>query len=110
MRVLVVEDEVLILTLAASWLENLGCAVETAHNGNEALAKLSNGPRVDLLITDINMPGLSGHTVAERAAHIQPGLKVVLVSGAETDSHGLPLIRKPFVEADLRKVIRDLTG
>jgi len=56
------------------------------------------------------MPGLSGHTVAERAAHIQPGLKVVLVSGAETDSHGLPLIRKPFVEADLRKVIRDLTG
>jgi hypothetical protein len=41
------------------------------------------------------MPGLSGYEVAERAQRMRPGLKVILLSGAETDPRGLP-IRKPF--------------
>jgi two-component system, cell cycle response regulator CpdR len=83
MRVLVVEDEALILTLTASWLEDLGCEVETAHDGNEALVKPGNEPRIELLIADVNMPGLSGYELADRGAHMQPSLKVVLLSGAE---------------------------
>ena len=89
MRVLVVDDEALIVLLAASWLEELGCEVETALNGTEALAKLNDGePSVEVLITDVNMPGMSGYELAERATTVRPGLKVVLLSGAEDKPAG----------------------
>jgi CheY-like chemotaxis protein len=103
-RVLVVDDEYLVLLLTASMLEDLGCEVETALNGTEALAKLSSEPRVEVLISDVNMPGMSGYELAERATRIRPGLRVVLLSGADTDPHGLPFIRKPFVQDDLRRI------
>ena len=66
------------------------------------LAKLSSEPRVQVLISEVNMPGMSGYELAERATHIRPGLRVVLLSGAETHPHGLPFIRKPFVQDDLK--------
>jgi hypothetical protein len=65
MRVLFVDDEALIVLLAASWLEDLGCEVETAFN-------------------DVNMPGMSGHELAKRATDIRPGLNVVLLSGGRS--------------------------
>src|ERR1041384_6555475 len=105
MRVLVVEDEALILGLTASWLEDLGCEVETALNGDQAIAKLRGELGVDLLINDVNMPGMSGYELAERARRIRHGLKIILLSGAEIDPHGLPLIRKPFLQSDLRRVV-----
>jgi CheY-like chemotaxis protein len=58
MRVLFVDDEALIVLLATSWLEDMGCEVETAFNGSEALAKLGSDPYVEVLVTDVNMPGL----------------------------------------------------
>ena len=106
MRVLVVDDEALIVLLAESWLEDLGCQVETALNGTEALAKLNEGEfSVEVLITE-NMPDMSGYELAKRAAAVRPGLKIVLMSGAAGNSHGLTLIRKPFFRDDLRRVIR----
>ena len=96
MRVLVVDDEALIVLLAASWLEELGCEVETAVNGTEALAKLNDSePSVEVLITDVNMPGMSGYELAERATIVRPGLKVVLLSGAEVSHRGCPLFANP---------------
>ena len=106
MRVLFVDDEALIVLLASSWLEDLGCEVETAFNATQALAKLKSEPRFDVLVTDVNMPGMSGHELAKRATDIRPGLKVVLLSGAGADPHGLPLIRKPFFQDDLKRVIK----
>ncbi len=58
MRVLVVDDEVLVVLLTASWLEDLGCDVETALDGIEALAKLGSDQHIEVLITDVNMPGI----------------------------------------------------
>jgi CheY-like chemotaxis protein len=110
MRVLVVEDEALILGLTESWLEDLGCEVETALNGDQAVAKLRGELGVDLLITDVNMPGMSGYELAERARRIRHGLKIILLSGAEIDPHGLPLIRKPFLQSDLRRVVATTMG
>jgi CheY-like chemotaxis protein len=101
MRVLVVDDEALIVMLVAGWLQDLGCEVDTALNGTDALTKLNGKPHVEVLLTDVNMPGMSGHELAERAMHMRPGLKVVLLSGAATDAHGLPLIRKPLLRDDL---------
>jgi two-component system cell cycle response regulator CpdR len=77
MQVLVVDDEALIVMLVAGWLQDLGCEVETALNGTDALATLNGKPHVEMLITDVNMPGMSGHELAERAMHMRPGLKVV---------------------------------
>jgi CheY-like chemotaxis protein len=108
MRVLVVDDEALIVSLTASWLEDGGCEVETALNGTEALAKLRNDPRVEMLITDINMPGISGYQLADRAKEIRPEVMVILLSGGETDPHGWPLVRKPFLQSDLTRVMAAL--
>jgi len=107
MRVIVVDDEALIVLLAESWLEDLGCQVETALNGTEALAKLNDGEfSAEVLITDVNMPDMSGYELAKRATAVRPGLKIVLMSGAAGNPHGLSLIRKPFFRDDLRRVIR----
>ncbi len=110
MRVLVVDDEALIVLLTASWLEDLGCEVETALNGSEALIKLEGDQDIEMLITDVNMPGISGHLVADRAKEIRPDLKVVLLSGAEKDPHGWPLLRKPFQKSDLTRMMADVGG
>jgi CheY-like chemotaxis protein len=109
-RVLVVDDEFLIVSFVASMLEELGCEVEIASRGTEALAKLANDPRINVLITDVNMPDVSGYEGAVRAQQIRPGLKVILLSGAETEARRLPLIRKPFAQTDLTRVTEATMG
>ena len=64
--VLVVDDEPLILAMTAPMLEDLGREVVTAGNAPEALATLSADPRVEILITDINMPGMDGYKLAKK--------------------------------------------
>ncbi len=91
-------------------LEDLGCEVEMAHDGTEALAKLNRDARIEALITDVNMPGMSGHDLVGRARDTRPGLKVILLSGAESDSRGFPLIRKPILQSDLVRVMRATIG
>jgi CheY-like chemotaxis protein len=66
-HVLVVDDEPLILELTASMLEDLGCEVVTAGCGVDALAKLNADTRIEILITDIKMPGLDGYELADGA-------------------------------------------
>ena len=105
MRVLVVDDEALIVVL-----EDLGCEVETAFNGSQALTKLWNDRHIEVLITDVNMPGISGYQLAERAKEMRPELKVIMLSGAETDPLGWPLVRQPFLLSDLMRAISDVGG
>jgi two-component system cell cycle response regulator CpdR len=78
-------------------LEELGCDVLQAHSGNDALEKIADDPSIEILITDINMPGLSGTELAQRARSFRDQLHVILLSGRESDSHGYPLIRKPIL-------------
>jgi two-component system, cell cycle response regulator CpdR len=101
-KVLVVDDEPMALEVAAGMLEDLGCEVLTATSGNEALHRLDG---VSILISDINMPGLTGHELAERARRMHPGLQVVLMSGQHREGYGLPLLSKPLREADLARVL-----
>lgn len=103
--VLLVDDEPLVREVAAWMLEDLGCQVVTADGGTEALKKLSNDPRIEILITDINMPDMDGYALAEAAKRLRESLKVIVLSGRERDGRGFPLIRKPFVQDDFRRTM-----
>ena len=108
--VLVVDDDALVLEVIASMLDDLGCEVVTATSGAEALDLLSSNSRISILITDINMPGMDGHELAERATRIRPTLRVLQLSGRERRRGGFPMIRKPFTEDDLFRVMQQTTG
>ena len=108
--VLVVDDDPDVLEVVCEMLQDLGCEVLSANSGSDALEKLSGNERVSILITDINMPGMDGHELAERARRIRPELKVLQLSGREPRRGGLPMIRKPFTEEDLAHVMQQTTG
>src|SRR5262249_50371832 len=109
-RALVVDDDPLLLELIASMLAELGCDTVTARSGRDALGRLASVRSTDLFFADINMPGLWGVELAERARDFRPGLRVLLVSGRESDAPGFPLLRKPFSQSDLRRAMTDSTG
>jgi two-component system cell cycle response regulator CpdR len=96
--VLVVDDEPLVLAVAVGMLEDLGCEVIAASNGHEALEKLSAEPRVEALITDIEMPDIDGYELVDAATNVRDSLKVIMLSGRLGDGRGFPLIRKPFAK------------
>jgi two-component system cell cycle response regulator CpdR len=108
--VLVVDDDPSVLEVVADMLEDLGCNVISASSGADALDQLKRNDQISILITDINMPGMDGHELAERAKRIRPELKVLQLSGRERRRDGYPMIRKPFTEEDLAHVMQRTTG
>jgi CheY-like chemotaxis protein len=116
-RVLIVEDYPEVLAIAVESLESMGYQVAIARNGREALAYLNRGEAVDLLFTDLVMPGgVDGLELAHRARKLRPGLKVLLTSGY-TGRTGVPdmravaafpMIAKPYRFRDLDAKIRDV--
>jgi PAS domain S-box-containing protein len=101
--VLVVEDEADARAMVADVLRDLGCEVIEAADGNAGLRIVqSNGP-LDLLITDVGLPGLNGRQLADAARETRPTLPVLLVTGyagralddAELEP-GMEVLRKPF--------------
>jgi len=107
---LVVDDDPAVLELLAEMLGELGCEVITRQNATEALDALEQDQRIELLLTDINMPGIAGYELANRAKQLRPGVKPILVSGRETDGYGFPLLRKPFIQHDLVRLMKETTG
>jgi CheY-like chemotaxis protein len=95
--VLVVDDDPGVLDYASNVLEEFGYGVLTAPDGATALVLLRNHAQVDLLFTDIVMPGLDGVEVARRACEEHPGLKVLFTSGYAANA--IPagrLLKKPY--------------
>jgi two-component system, cell cycle response regulator CpdR len=99
-RILIVDDEPLILEMTAAMVEDMGCNVVTAVSGAEALEKIV-AERIDVLITDINMPGMNGYDLANQAKGVCKELRVIVMSGHDIIHRGYPLIRKPFSQSDL---------
>jgi CheY-like chemotaxis protein len=115
--VLVVEDDRRVRQLTIKRLKLIGCQVLEASDGPMTLEILKSGAAVDLLFTDLIMPGgLSGREVAMRARALQPGIKVLLTSGyAEELVRGddlqreqLKVLRKPYQQADLAAILREI--
>ena len=109
-RALVVDDDPHVRELVASMLEEFGCETVVARSGTDALGTIANDQTIEILIADMNMPGLEGSDLAERARRVRPELKVMLISGREANGRGFPLLRKPFTEADLRRFMAETTG
>jgi two-component system cell cycle response regulator CpdR len=99
-----VDDDAMVLDVIS------GCEVVTAHGGVEALDQLRQNRRISILVTDINMPGMDGHELAERAKVISPELRILQLSGRERRQGGYPMIRKPFSEEDLAITMQRTTG
>ena len=109
-RVLVVDDEPLVLEDVASMLEELGCEPVQVRSGTEALGTIAQDQTIDALIADINMPGLDGSSLATRARRFRPELPIILITGGVSISPGFPLLRKPFALRDLERVMAQTTG
>jgi two-component system, cell cycle sensor histidine kinase and response regulator CckA len=117
--VLLVEDEAAMLNLGRAMLERLGCTVLTAADPAEALrlADAYTG-RIDLLITDVVMPGMNGKDLAARIGAARPGLACVFVSGYTADviahhgvlEEGVRFLPKPFSLKDLANTVREALG
>ncbi len=114
-RILVVDDEPLVRTTLAALLQAVGHTVLEAPDGPTAVAELAAAP-VDLVLTDLGLPGMTGEEVAQAVKERHPGLPVVLLTGfvdralRERRPHG-PVDRvlgKPVRLADLLAVIADL--
>lgn len=79
--VLMVEDEAVVRMVAADVLRDLGYRVLEASDGLAALDLMHSDERVDLLLTDMGLPGMDGRRLAEAARRLRPGLRVLFVTG-----------------------------
>jgi PAS domain S-box-containing protein len=114
--VLVVEDEETVRILIVEVLAELGYRVLQAANGEEAIRHVKAGGPIDLLISDVGLPGLNGRQVAEIARANRPGLRVLFVTGYAAKATvrssflepGMDLIAKPFNMGELAAKISEM--
>ncbi|HQF37942.1 MAG TPA: ATP-binding protein [Opitutaceae bacterium] len=117
-RVLVVDDEMGVRTLVERVFGGSGFSILTAHDGNEALARLgAPGERIDLLLLDMTMPSLGGREVLRRLRENgQIGPTVAMSGNFEREDAstlrewGVPLLPKPFHRDDLVRAVRTALG
>jgi PAS domain S-box-containing protein len=115
--VLVVEDELTVRMLVTETLAELGYAALEAHDGPSGLRVLQSDARVDLLVTDVGLPGLNGRQLADAARLIRPGLRVLFMTGYAHNAAigqgtalevGMEIISKPFALDALAGRIRGM--
>jgi CheY-like chemotaxis protein len=115
--ILVVEDDDGVRTDSVETLRELGYRVLEAHDGPSALRLLEGQSRIDLLFTDVVLPGgMTGAQVASQMRALRPGLKVLFTTGYARNAiihqgrldKGVELITKPFSFADLAAKVRDV--
>jgi len=115
--ILFVEDDDQVRAMARKILRRAGYHVLEASNAGEALLICEqHQPRIDLLVTDVVLPRMSGRHLAERLAKVRPGMKTVFVSGYTADAaihHGLVesgihYLAKPMTPSSLTKKVREV--
>jgi signal transduction histidine kinase/DNA-binding response OmpR family regulator len=112
-KILVVEDVLLIRMATVDMIEQIGFETVEAGDGAEALALLQNDPAIEILLTDLGLPGMNGRQLVEEALRLKPGLKVIIASGYSTEvgaggrpeDKGLVHLTKPFDLGQLRRAL-----
>jgi CheY-like chemotaxis protein len=123
LRVLIAEDEALIALSVSDLLEAEGHAVELAFDGPEALGRArAMGAALDVLVTDLNMPGLSGEDLIRALRAERPDLPVVVVTGSPPPGGAealrrygggdgpLALLHKPLDDGALAATVREVAA
>ena len=116
-KILVVEDQEAVRAVACGFLMDFGYDVVEAEDGFQALSKLQEDPEIDLMFSDIVMPGgMNGFDLAQAASGMRPDLKIVHTSGYPKGAmvhqdeprfrQGF-IIMKPYRREELQKIIRD---
>jgi PAS domain S-box-containing protein len=114
--VLVVEDEPVVRGVIVEMLQDQGYRPLEAVDGPAGLRILQRGERVDLLVTDVGLPGMNGRQLADQARESRPGLKILFITGYAENvaiaqgflQPGMEMITKPFDLDNLSRRIRDL--
>jgi CheY-like chemotaxis protein len=113
----VVDDEATVRMLVAEVLDELGYETMEAEDGAVGLKLLQSARRVDLLVTDVGLPGgMNGRQLADAALSLRPGLKILFITGyAETAvigqgqlQPGMHVMTKPFSLDSLGRRIKDI--
>jgi PAS domain S-box-containing protein len=113
--ILVVEDDDLVRDYVVTQLRSLGYRTSTATNAAEALAIINSDDKLDLLFTDVIMPGImNGRQLADEAVKRRPSLKVLFTSGYTENAivhhgrldPGVLLLAKPYRKSDLARMVR----
>jgi CheY-like chemotaxis protein len=119
LRVLLVEDDEVVRMTAQAMLVSLGHVVTPARDGDEALSRLQAGHPVDLIFTDLMMPGhMDGLSLLRAARAMRPGVATLLSSGWTDEAHageagrrgGDAFLLKPYTLADLTRAIERALG
>jgi PAS domain S-box-containing protein len=114
--ILVVEDEPGVRMMVTELLGELGYRVLEAASGPAALSVMEDAPQIDLLVTDVGLPGMNGRQLAEHARQQRPALKVLFITGyaekaalrSDFVGEGMDLITKPFAVDHLAAKIREM--
>lgn len=118
-RILLADDDKATRDLVKRALEADGHHVELTQDGSEALERLTTAPdTLDLLVSDVHMPGIDGIDLASRAITTAPGIRLLLMSGFAEEleraralpSDRLAVIIKPFTLEQIRQAVRTLLG
>ncbi|MFO8184694.1 MAG: response regulator, partial [Candidatus Aegiribacteria sp.] len=114
---LLVEDEPLLLSMSSSMLRNLGYRIHAAGSPEDAIELVKERPgEIGLLMTDVVMPGMNGKQLYDRLKRLEPGLRVLFVSGYTSDAvisrgiveGGVHFLQKPFTRDELAEVLRSI--
>ena len=117
MRVLVIEDELALREATRRILARNGYQVITAANGRDAITVAASHPGgIDLLVTDVIMPEMSGKEAADRIQALYPSVRVLFMSGYSEGilsaegvlETGINLLEKPFTEKSLLAMLREV--
>ncbi|MGC5699022.1 response regulator [Pseudomonas sp. NFXW11] len=116
--VLIVEDDPAVRVLVGAVLEELGYSFLEATDARSAMPLLDSGQRIDLLISDVGLPGMNGRQLAEIGRQIRPGLKVLFITGYAEHAAarggflepGMQLITKPFTFDLLTAKVQEMIG
>lgn len=118
--ILVVDDETAIRRLLVTVLGAVGYRIESVSEGALALRILEDDPDINLVLTDLSMPGMKGQDVAEWLVRRRPDVKVVCMSGSPDDRDGrlsrllerclITFLPKPFLPSQVVKLVRRLLG
>lgn len=114
--VLVVEDEPVVRGIIVEMLHDQGYVTREAADGAEGLRILQLDKPVDLLLTDIGLPGMNGRQLADQARELRPDLKILFMTGYADNAAnakgflqpGMDMITKPFDLGHLSRRVRDI--